>query len=205
MQLSITFLVSMILAISIFAFGLFMVREFYGFATEAQAKVDLQTQKEIERRLFEGGQKVAVPINKATISRRESHTFGLGILNTLGEAKTFPVQINYVFALTPDQKERVPAERADQGYINSNWVRQNIPPFKLNANEHQVIPLTVLVGGRMSDADATLKNHVFVFNVCVFKPNQIPTDPNACGQMKYGPDLNRLYDGKVHKIYVTVN
>ena len=208
MELSINFIVILILSLSIFAFGIYMVRSLYGFASDIQEGVDLQTQKQVEQRLFEGGEKVAVPLNKRRIGIRDSYSFGLGILNTLGEAKSFPVQVNYKQMLTPQQKS-FDADPSTPDYINNNWVRSRPFMVELDANEHKVIPLTVIVENQMGNGLSTLKDHIYIFNVCVFHPNSVKNTPeligpNDCANMRLG-ELQNLYDGQVHKLYVTAD
>ncbi len=203
MELSINFLVTLILAITIFGFGIYLVRQFFGFAEEAQQKIDIQTQEEIERRLLDAGEKAAIPLNKARVKRAQVHTFGLGILNSYKTSRTFSVSVKFTKAFDESNNELIEAE---QDYMNKNWLFSSVPDVQLDANEHAFTPLTVRVDSKMtspegagSSGSATLPG-TYVFNVCV-QPDGVPLVDCADVDLN---ELPNLHGGQVLKLYVQV-
>ena len=91
-ELSVNFLVMLILSLIVFMFGLYLVFQFFGTATELQTQLDEQTEKELQAMLI-SGERVALPKAQINLQRGKSYTFGLGILNTLGAEKEFSVNI----------------------------------------------------------------------------------------------------------------
>ena len=66
LELSITFIVLLIISITIFAGSLFFLQKFYKTATETREAIDRQTEAEI-RALLRGGSPVAIPLAKQKI------------------------------------------------------------------------------------------------------------------------------------------
>lgn len=196
MEISVTFLVMLILSITIFSFGIYLVREFFGFAQETQEAIDMQTQAEIERRLLDAGEKVSIPINKAKVDIGTSKQFGLGVLNTYREPKSFPISMAYVRGFMPDGSVWQ-GETPDQGHINENWIYTSLQPVHLGPNEHAVVPITIRVAGKMSPTLGTKKGYAYVFNVCVYKDEANKPD---CAQIEPA-DLKYLHGEQVLKIY----
>ncbi|HLD43716.1 MAG TPA: hypothetical protein VJB08_07070 [Candidatus Nanoarchaeia archaeon] len=91
-ELSVNFLVMLILSLIVFMFGLYLVYQFFGTAVDLQTQLDEQTEKELQAMLI-SGERVALPKTQVNLQRGKSYTFGLGILNTLGAEKEFSVNI----------------------------------------------------------------------------------------------------------------
>ena len=87
-QLSVTFLVIIIITMTVFSMSLYLIRQFFLATQEVEKQITADIQREVERRLAESGERVAIPLNKRTIKPGTSHAFGLGILNT-GETSPF--------------------------------------------------------------------------------------------------------------------
>lgn len=195
--LSITFLVTLIITMTIFSMGIYMIKEFFSATQDIEAQITADIQKEVERRLMESGDRVAIPLNKATIDQGKAKAFGLGILNTLGETSNFYVKMEMAdpghYTLDGDIVE---GSFADSDYINNNWIFSEMGDYRLENNAQKVIPITVSVDKRMSQDTKTTQGTTFVFNVCV------ATSPInfAC---QSGAQQN-LYTNRIYKIYVDV-
>ncbi|MFQ5621219.1 MAG: hypothetical protein ACE5FT_05215 [Candidatus Nanoarchaeia archaeon] len=166
MELSVNFMVMLILSIVVFGFGIYLVGKIFSTAELEQGRVSDNVKAEVRNRLFRGGDAVAIPWNKEKLKIGESHTFGLGILNTYTEVKNFKIEMTYVEAYDRMGKMLPQDLLADQGYINSHWIFTEYPVEELKPNTHAIIPLSVLVDNMIGDT-GTRSNYIYKFNVCV--------------------------------------
>ena len=81
-ELSVNFLVILIICIVILASSIYITKKFFTHAVNIKDIYDERTEKEIER-LLDDGSKVAVPFDKKTIGNGEFDSFGIGIMNVL--------------------------------------------------------------------------------------------------------------------------
>lgn len=190
-QLSISFLVMLIISIVIFGGAIYMIKQFFTSTQKIQAEISTEIQQEIERRLIESGEQVSIPLNKITLQQGESRYLGLGILNMLGQEKEFGINIDFDRAYTKFN-ELIPL--ADAGYIDNNWIFSDIPPVLIKNNDYEIVPITVLADAKMSEDSYTLPG-IYVFNVCVFKGPAQTCQKGA---------TNLYPEGKINKIYVEV-
>ncbi|MEK6874279.1 MAG: hypothetical protein AABX52_00860 [Nanoarchaeota archaeon] len=197
-EIAVTMLVVLILSIVIFAGGLYLIREYFILAKEVQAQVDADTARQINAKLLEGIEKVIIPIHKKRATGGQVVTFGMGVLNTLGNENTFGMDVSFVNAYDKDTEQLI--EEAGQDYINKNWIIQEYPDFLLEANARKVIPISVRVDNKMSEEVTTRRGGIYVFNVCVYKD---PLKQINCGAERFiQPDLDVLHGNKVIKMYV---
>jgi len=176
--------------------GLYLIKQFFAATGEVERQITADIQKEVERRLLETGERVAIPLNKATISQGRSKAFGLGVLNTRGIETTFHIKMEYSGHYTLDG-DVVEGSLADPSWISQNWIFTAITPVTLKNNEQEVIPLTVLVDRRMSADTETRPDSTYVFNVCVFTSQTAASGPCQRG-------ATDLYTNRIYKIYVDV-
>jgi hypothetical protein len=92
MQLSINFLVVIILGIAMLVMGVVFVRKMFTGASDIKANLDKQTEEELEN-LMTSGERVAIPYTKKEVRAGKTVIFGLGILNVLGEDSNFVIDI----------------------------------------------------------------------------------------------------------------
>ena len=78
MELSINFIVMLILALAVFMGGLVFAMKFFGQAETVRASLDTETERQLER-LLDSGSPVVLPISNKEIFRKKHDTFGLGI------------------------------------------------------------------------------------------------------------------------------
>jgi len=196
LQLSATFLVLLVIIITIFIGSLYFLKQFFTGAEQLKAEIDQSTRAEIEAMLREPGSKVAIPINKATLKRGQSNIFGLGIRN-VGAPKTFHVTIQSGGAY----KDNQPIDLLSTLHVENNWLLYDAGPYPLTANAYEAVPIALRVGNEMNPGFATEKG-TYVFNVCVWTAQPTPADRCEVELQAYAPS-EILYD-RIHQIYVEV-
>ncbi|MEM3127044.1 MAG: hypothetical protein QW331_03175 [Candidatus Woesearchaeota archaeon] len=92
LQLSVGFLVTIILTIVIFSLSIVFLRRTFTQATELSTELDSKTQQQIESLLVQG-QKVAVPFHRKQIDVGGTGLYGLGIYNKAGENAKFKIEV----------------------------------------------------------------------------------------------------------------
>jgi len=95
-ELSINFIVMLILAVAVFAGGLMFAAKFFGQAEKVRGNLDAQTEKQIEK-LLDSGSPVVLPISSKEIFRNKFDTFGLGILAKANGRYTVTVEQDSAF------------------------------------------------------------------------------------------------------------
>ncbi len=92
--LSIEMLVVIIISLVILSGGIVLLYQFIGGAEDIKAQLDERTSAELERLLVDQGQRVALPLHVATVTRGESHVYGLGILNVDSRFSKFSIEVS---------------------------------------------------------------------------------------------------------------
>lgn len=94
-ELSINFIVMLVLAIAIFTGGLVFASKFFSKAGDIQGALSSQTQTQIEA-LLDDGSPTVLPIHTKSIPRNTYDTFGLGIMNIKDSPQeTFTYSISF--------------------------------------------------------------------------------------------------------------
>ena len=145
-ELSINMLVVIIISIVVLAAGITLLYKFLAGAQDLQVTLDAKTEEEIQHLLLQEGKLVALPINKAVLSRGEQKIFGLGVLNvgTANSAnqnspiETFNVLIS-PFAYIP------PAGLQQDNPPTGSWVLFDDSAFKLGQQEQHSLGIMVSV------------------------------------------------------------
>ncbi len=213
-EISATMLVVLILSVVIFAGGLYMVKQYFTFASKVQGQIDADTQRQINAKLIQGTEPVIIPINKKTARGGEAITFGLGVLNTLGSMHTFGMDVKFAGAYLRDSEQPITGDSTPENdYINNNWIMSEYENFELGPNARKVIPVTIRVDNRMNAQGTTKAGTIYVFNVCVYKEaNTANRQQFNCGPRTYDevykPDQqiidNLILGRKIRKILVEV-
>ncbi len=81
-ELSINFIVVMILSIAILSASFVLVNQFFGKAGEMKARLDSETETKI-RALLVGNERVAIPLHTKEVKVGDFVSFGVGISNIL--------------------------------------------------------------------------------------------------------------------------
>ncbi|MBW2967625.1 hypothetical protein KY362_04005 [Candidatus Woesearchaeota archaeon] len=101
-ELSVNFIVMLILAIAVFAGGLVFASKFFGHAEKVRASLDAQTERQIEK-LLDSGSPVVLPINTKEIFRNKHDTFGAGVLARY--PGDYILHVQYVKAIDKEKNE----------------------------------------------------------------------------------------------------
>lgn len=121
-EVSVNFVVILIISIIVFTMGISIVNRFFQFAEDEKLRWDQLTRSEIDSALDQGD-RIAIPRFKKEIVNGEFASFGVGILNVLqGPMRNF--RINIDFALASDRRATIcePATASACGEPN-NWIR----------------------------------------------------------------------------------
>ena len=173
-ELSINFLVILIITLVVFGMAMYLLRMFFNTADAIKDNIDTQAEKEIQRILFTG-ERVAMPIKEKTIKRGSSDVFGLGVLN-INSGPSFKIVIEDGPIILKDNT-RLDVNAGNRlGYI-SEYVKT------ISNNDHTIVSIPVRVP---RDADIGK----YILNVKVYDCG----DGSSCE--------SETYDDSVHKIYI---
>jgi len=127
--LSVETIVVVIISLVILAGGITLMYKWI-FASESfKQTIDEQTNAELERLLVEQGKQVALPRNVADLNRKESHVFGIGILN-VGPENSFRIEVSPPIDMADGSGNIVPIT------VNKeDWLLFDGEPFTLKQGE----------------------------------------------------------------------
>ena len=135
-ELSINFLIVIILSIVMLTLGIALITNFFTTTEEVRQELDTQTIAELSS-LLEQGQLSAIAFNRQKIPAGESGIFVLGILNANTENTFFRVEIVFSGAYTGDNQQ-INIENAENWLLYSNNIT-------LGPQEKGSIPINVKV------------------------------------------------------------
>lgn len=93
-ELSINFLVVLIITLVVFGFALAFAYKFFGKSEQLKASIDLKTKSEIQSLIMSQGMKVAVYPTQISMLSGKAESFGVGILNVVGTGPSTEFHIN---------------------------------------------------------------------------------------------------------------
>ncbi len=124
MELSINFIVMLVMGMAVFAGGLTFASKFFMHAEKVKGSLDSQTERQIEK-LLDSGSPVVIPISQKDIKRNKFDTFGIGVLAQFNGEYIMTVQPNGAF-------------RRDKTSITINtadWLSIPLTKLELEKNE----------------------------------------------------------------------
>ena len=155
-QLSVNFIVILIIALVVFSFGIKIAYDVMAHAEEIREDVDENTQREIEAALT-GGNIVSIPINHKESKIGTSVTFGIGIFN-MENTQSFTIEMSYESAY--NQKTKAPIE------VNGEeWILNNFGPYEIARNDQKTTALPVKIPRNV--AGGKTPPGIYSFNVKV--------------------------------------
>ena len=209
-ELTSTIIVMLVLSVVIFGGAIAFTAKFFQSTTEIQAHLDEQTSSEIES-LLNRGERVAIPINKAAVKRGQTKTFGVGVMNAVGEKRAFFVTVEFDSATDESEKKYLDAvspigdASVDSSSIDrsralaelASWTLYNPGPYVIENNEVEKIP--VLIKAKSDLGGAQTRPGTIVFKVCVddYAPEEESAVPRCDSRAS-------LYSQTVYKVYVRV-
>jgi hypothetical protein len=163
-QLSVNFLVVMIICIALLGIGIKLMSTFISGAEKMRKDVDEYQKDQLIKTMNDGSLVAAFPV-KHTINRGANADFALGIANELGEEKTFSI-----FMKQASTNEGSPVQML---YVRASFTVKN--------NEQFFTPIRIII-----PKDAV--SGTYIFNVYVCKGEGcIDGSPEQYG------DLQKLY------------
>jgi hypothetical protein len=160
-ELSINFIVMLILAVAVFAGGLMFAAKFFGQAEKMRGNLDAQTEKQIEK-LLDSGSPVVLPLSTKEIFRSKFETFGVGVLAQ--NSGKYTLTVTYKDAFKKD-KTRITLNAQD-------WLNIAMTEMALKKNEKGKFLVGVMV-------PREAESGTYLFEVSVgFKSDNPPEPPD---------------------------
>ena len=209
-ELSITFIVTLIICVVIFASSIYFIGKFWGWSIIFGKELDASIQKEIED-LLASGQTVALVPSTVELSPGEHQVIGIGISNTLKERARFFILIGFSTAKSPDG-----------GTVNGTdapslekWLlydKDDPTVYTLDSGGHFSTPLLIKPNYIIDTNNPRLSTPkgTYVYKVCVLRA--LPAGPvpdmetalNTC-RGNYEEFGQQLYTGTVHNLQVVIS
>ncbi|MFC1800887.1 hypothetical protein ACFLZB_00270 [Nanoarchaeota archaeon] len=155
-ELSISFIVVIVLAVVLLILGIVLLNTFIGGAGDIKKDLDEQTDRQLTE-LLEGGKQIVLPFNRQTISRGDSHIFGIGILN-IGNSGTFSMKVTNSTAVQKDGVTPIQDYEIDA----DDWFRYDKETFLIDENEQRKDAI-------LAEVPKNAPAGTYVFNVYVSK------------------------------------
>ena len=177
-QISVNFLVVIIISIIIMGFGFVLIKKMVGNGVNTIGNLDEHLRKQIENTMLSEGKPVMIPIVQQTMKRNDVVIFGVGVLNLLnnGNENTFSIDVTGPKAFD--------LKTGDEGHFSADLM----PEYREGI-------------GEMSIAN----NDIFVFEVPIVTKNArsgyeyvFDVEVTANGE------INNPYSGSKYKLYVKV-
>jgi hypothetical protein len=145
-ELSVNFLVKLILAIVVFGFGMTIVRNIFSSAGsgELTQNVDAEVEQQIKI-LMDTGEKVIMYPEEIITSRNKAAVFGLGILNILEkpQATEYSVEVECYSYIDRSNTENDCSVGSQSGSVDE-WTFDAFPPVSLKNNEDTTVGVPIL-------------------------------------------------------------
>lgn len=93
-ELSVNFIVMIILAVVVLGFGIKFATGLFAKSVDISKDIDIRTQKEIEL-LLRDGSRFAIPFATQEIGKNDVAYFGVGILNALSSNQHFVINVEF--------------------------------------------------------------------------------------------------------------
>lgn len=182
MELSINFIVMLVLAIVTFSLAIYLTYSIFAKSYQFKSDVDAQTKAQI-RNLLDSGEKVAIPVGTLDIRNGKGDVFGLGIINTeSGGTNTEPqdywvkiVEVDTDGSAITSGTNAVKVYDIDGNAVDDSEAKQSAAGIKLifikkiealGINEQRVALIQAKVG------DDVKSGLVYSYTVKVYKNSQ---------------------------------
>ncbi|MBR9690188.1 hypothetical protein GOV08_00715 [Candidatus Woesearchaeota archaeon] len=153
-EISINFIVMLILTIIIFSFSIIIAKKILYKTTELHEGMSKQTEERLQALITSGNEEVEIAFDTKEIKPGKTADFGIAILNTLGGKRNFSINI------TPDIAVKKDGTPLNIGNWGSFW--RYIPFFEVGSIKNEDFILVPTIITSPSDAQRGATN---VFNV----------------------------------------
>lgn len=211
LELPVSMMVLLILAILMFGLGIYMVRLIFGGAGEIQTQLEARTEEEIERLIRQENALVAVPFSNKEVRKGGVETFGIGVRNVRNQPLWFSAVTNFKGAFSKDGTRIIIDCDTDAGkcdYIRENWLGGFAvqPPIQLQAKQFEAISTVIKAEHYVEEGESTSPG-TYQFIVCVYSDDE---EGKLQNQEKMLQDctvenMNKFYSKKVYPITVRVD
>jgi len=190
-QLSMSFLVMLIIAIVVFMLSIRFLTSFWQKTDEIKLALDDQTKVEIER-LLKGNARVAIPLETKKADRGESVSYGIGIRNTLPD-EFFKISVHNTGLFIPVENQNGDhvlscsgAECTITGYSGQGYEGEPVILYLVGRGGEAKIEINKqdsIVIGMSSMNDAPRGHYIFNIEVC-----SGPSEGVVCSASNYYGD-----------------
>jgi hypothetical protein len=104
MELSINFIVMLIIALVVFGMGLVLFKKFFVAADDIKQNLDDQTRKELQAKMMASSDEVVIYPTEFTVQKGKSDVIGVGILN-IGAQTSFTIKSEYISCYNRDGQD----------------------------------------------------------------------------------------------------
>jgi len=178
-QISVNFLVVIIISIIIMSFGFILVNKMILQSDDISKGVSERLIEQTEKLLLRDGDLVAIPLIQKTIDRDDVDMFAVGVLNTVG---TEDFYVNVVYNMYVDEDKTV--SEGNQPFVSVINGFDVGKPIEILNNEVYVFSIPIKVKNTAPKGEYTFNVYVSTQNDC--------ENSDCC------------YDESIHKIYVKV-
>ncbi|MBD3318540.1 hypothetical protein GF342_01385 [Candidatus Woesearchaeota archaeon] len=198
-NVSITFIVTLIVTILLFAVVLYLFGVLGGGIEDIGREVDEKTRDQINYLINSERQLVAMPFNVKESELDSLVVFGLGIRND-GPLRPFNVKAIFDAAYDPDGNPRT---TVNENHMNEHWASgANVfDAFEVEQNELRIVGLPFVAHSSIAPNRATPPGD-YVFNVCVYP---VGGPEPSCILDSISTEANLLYPaGKIFQATIRV-
>jgi len=153
-EIGITFLVTLIIALVVFGFAIAFAFKFFGKAKEYQSQVDQNTRSQIEGLIVNSGGRVAVYPTQISLHSGEDEIAGIGILNIRGSDTNFTINVNCTEVVFGNGTSRINPPECDN--VKITYIKQ----YTIKNNNNEIVPVVIknsgaVIGTYIIDARVT--------------------------------------------------
>lgn len=196
-QISITFLVVIIVTVILFGIALYFSGLIFSTGQSIGESIDRRTADQIEYLVKSENAIVAIPFNVHETDLGDFAVFGVGIRN-IGEDAEFGIVARFQGAYRFDGRQIL---TADPAFIEEEWLgnNQDIEPFLIAKSEFESYGLAIKAADRISNQHST-EDGDYAFNICVYdkargKPSCILDSLSTESSLLYPP--GKIYTATV--------
>jgi hypothetical protein len=191
-QLSVNFLVILIISIVILGLGFVLVNRMVGTGDDKITQMDDRLRVQIENLLVRENRLVAIPTVEKNINRGKGDFFGIGVMNLEIEKQFFKVNLTFHEAYRKNG-EIMNIVLSTPSQTPNSWIKLvEKEPFEIKGRDKYVFSAGIQVPKQ------NVIQGLYVFNVSV-------TNGTNNNIVDCFDNYNDCYDKSIHKLYVLVN